>query len=256
MVRLCYTAGIDIKIECKNGQLVTEGPGSENQRMAIMFALEFANFSQFATVKTNDDCIERFIKNESDFSTGLFHMNGLTEEYFVPVPAISSSLYFLSGYNVFKYEKELEKSQSNQFGVMDNFASFSVNVYSVIFAWIAILITLISLRTTLLRRRRQLASKSRRFFSIFIDSATGRFRKQWLLMKFSFTVGFLLLVTTFCLLFKTKQVVTRKLDVISSYDEIISSKLSPTKRRSCTRQSISMTHSFYSKGLVTMVMKL
>lgn len=204
----------------RNGRYSLDGVGVKSLVKWIDFALQLANVSQLVTVQTSDHCVERFVKNQSDFSLGYYNLMDESDNFTVATPAYSLSLHFLSGYNIHKYEKEQNRSRINEQGVMANLNSYPPMVYLLIFVWITVLIVLIFLRSVVMQRRPTFGKTLKKFvrYTYLVVVASD---KRWRLLSFLLGLGLFLLLTPFFVLFKTNQVIAKEPTVIKSNEEII-----------------------------------
>lgn len=219
MVRICYTAGIDIKVSEKDGQLILQGPAVESQRATIEFVLRFGNLSQFLLRRTKDDCTETFLRNESDFSTGLYYLHDESVNYSVPVPIYPTSLTFLTGYDVFEYESK-QKVNGMTFDVLKNFASYCLPIYGLTFIWIVTLLLFIFVRFSIHRIESRTFRRWKKSFRV-LYLVTIRGSKNWRWLMFILSIGFFLVTTPFFILFKTNQVVIEQPFIFTSFKEIM-----------------------------------
>lgn len=218
-MRLCHTVGVLTEIELKNNRIITKSESVEIHRNPIEFALGLANVTELTVVRQNSDCVERFINNQSDFSPGYFYMHDETGQFYVPVPAIATSLHILTGYNVYEYEQN-GTNITTKYGIIHNFNSFSWQIYFLVVLWLLSLYCIIGLSVNLIKSKFKLIRRVKYSFSLFYLVFRGK-TKRWRTISLIINIARLLLVTPFCILFKTNQVVIKKPHLLNTYNEII-----------------------------------
>ena len=150
------------------------------------------------------DCIDRFERNQSDFSLGYNDIHGTEGKYSALVSAFPLSLNLLSGYNVYEYQKEQDNWVKQRMRVLENFESYQPAVHALGAVWLIALL-----------------NKSFDHFCSLKDASCTR----WRLLSPLFHTALFFLLTPFCILFKTNQVVTKEPSIISSYEQIMSQKV-------------------------------
>ena len=221
-IRLCFPTGDDSKVELKSGRLTVEGPAAKTNINWISFFLKLGNVTQLAAPSTNADCMERFERNQSDFAFGSYDIHDTKGKYSVPVPAFPLSLHFLSGYNVYEYQKEQDNWE--RMGVLQNFESYQPAVYALGAVWLIALFAAVTLKVVPRYKRLCLVrvlERSLNYFCLLKDARC----KRWRLLSLLLHMPLFFLVTPFCILFKTNQVVTKEPSLITSYEQIMSQKV-------------------------------
>lgn len=223
-LRLCFPFSDAGHVGLRNGKIHIQSFASKSIKIWTNFAMKCGNISQIASVRTNHECIGRLARNESDFSLGYFDMqDAVDESYFVPVPAFPNFLYFLSGYNVYEYEKQLTSSVGQTGGILKNFYSFSFGIYLSIVLWLVTLFFIIMSKVAMRQNKRtyiRIIKRAFRYIVLLMMSGSNKF----LLLTIVMRVGLFFILTPFCILFKTNQLYTEAPVVISSYEEIIQHK--------------------------------
>ena len=222
-IRLCYPTGIDNKVVLKSDGFTVEGPAAKTMRNWIAFFLKLGNVTQLVTVRTNADCIDRFERNQSDFSLGYYDIHDTKGKYSAPVPAFPLSLHFLSGYNVYEYQKGQDNWVKQQMGVLENFKSYQPAVYALGTVWLIALFAAVTLRVVQICKKPRFARVLNKSFNYFWLLKNARC-KRWRLLCLWLHSALFFLVTPFCILFKTNQVVTKEPSLITSYEQIMSQK--------------------------------
>ena len=108
-------------------------------------------------------------------------------------------------------------------GVLENFKSYQPAVYALGVLCLIALFTAVTLRVMQRYKRPRLVrvlDKSINYFCLLKD-ARGR---RWRLLSLLLHTALFFLVTPFCILFRTNQVVTKEPSLITSYEQIMSQK--------------------------------
>lgn len=220
-VRLCFNTGVETEIEIKeNGRFTIHGPSPAALSYYIELAMSLTNVSEVFCAKSYNECVEKFIKNESDFSFSPFSIHDTSGLFSVPVPAFSTSLHIMSGYNIYTYQKEQQVFAKNMPSVLANFASFSREVYSLIAIWMFFLLFIIGANVLLIQRKRRVLKAIRKSFKYFVAFIVVG-SQRWFLPSLVLNFGIFLLVTPFCILFKTNQVIIEEPKMVTNYKQII-----------------------------------
>lgn len=223
--RLCHTTAPTTKIEIRpNRQVRVYGPTPKSDAKYIEFAMSLVNVSEVICVESNEDCVDKFLKNQSDFSLNTLNIHNTSGKYSAPIPSYSSSLSILSGYNMDKYLQQEQSFSKNMQSVLANFTSYSIIIYACIILWMLSLFLIIWTNVLMVQRRRHMVRailKSLGYFFTFIKSGSSR----WFLPALVLNFGVFLLVTPFCILFKTKQVVVDDPKMITNYKQIIDERV-------------------------------
>ena len=222
-IRICFPTGVDSKVVLKSDGFTVESPAAKTMSNWISFFLKLGNVTQLVTVRTNADCIDRFERNQSDFSLGYYDIHDTKGKYFAPVPGFPMSLHFLSGYNVYEYQKEQDNWVKQKMGVLQNFKSYQPAVYALGTVWLIVLFAAVTLRVVQICKRPRLVRVLNKSFNYFCFLKDARC-KRWRLLSLLFYTALFFLVTPFCILFKTNQVVTKEPPLITSYEQIMSQK--------------------------------
>ena len=223
-IKVCCATGLDNEVVLKKDGFTADGPVAKTLRNLIPFFLKLGNVTQLVTVRTNADCIERFERNQSDFAFGSYDIHDTKGKYSAPVPGLPLSLHFLSGYNLYEYQKEQNDLAKQKMGVLQNFESYEPTVYAVSAVWLIALFVAVTLRVLQICKRPhfvRVLDKSLNHFYLLNDARC----KRWRLLCLLLNTGLFFLVTPFCILFKTNQVVTKEPPLITSYEEIMSQKV-------------------------------
>lgn len=213
-----------MQIKMRNGQVTVTGATSETIASWLDLTHSFANFSTVDVHTHDEQCVEKLARNESDFFIGFYSIHNISDKFAVPVPAMPMSLYILSGYNLFKYRNEEIVRQENAFGVLQNFASFSLSIYAVISLWMLINFLIIFTRLLMVQRTRNVVRALKRSLKHFATVRKTGSRK-WPLLSLTLSAGLFLLLAPFSILFKTNQVVARKPVFVTSYEQIMSQRM-------------------------------
>lgn len=224
-LRVCASFGLERKVKInKHGRYKLQPLGAKSSAVHIDFALSLTNVSEVLGVESYDDCIKHFEKNDSDFSVCPFRIHQMSDKFSVPVPAFSSSLEILSGYNEYTYQKEQQVLANNMPSVLANFAAYSYTIYSLASLFLFSLFLVVEANVLLVQRRlrvRRSIRKSIKYLSSFIRTGC----KRWFLPSLVLNLGLFLLVTPFRILFKTNQVVIKGPQMITNYRKIIDQRV-------------------------------
>lgn len=223
-IRLCLIAGAESKVEIKNGRFTIEGPASKSYANYVEFVFTFANVSQVFCASSGQECIDQLSLNQSDFALAAFSIHDTSGNFSVPVPAYPTTLNFFSGYNLFRYQAEQTLAQKKALGVLENFTSFSPIIYALINLWMLTLLLIVFFRVLLMQRRPAHVKALVRSLKSFVRMGTGR-SKRGLLLSLNLNLGLFFLVTPFCLLFKTNQVILKEPKLIKTYEEIMNKRV-------------------------------
>ena len=166
-MRLCYPVGPGTKIELKKDGFTVESLAAKTISNWISFFLKLGNVTQLATTNTNADCIDRFERNQSDFSLGPHDIHDARGKYSAPVPAFPLSLHFLSGYNVYEYQKEQDHWTKQKMGVLQNFKSYQPVVYALSAIWLIALFAAVTERVVQICKRPRLVRVLDKSFNYF-----------------------------------------------------------------------------------------
>lgn len=221
-MRICVVTALDTKIEIKHGQATIEGPTSKSIGQWINFVLSLTNVSKVTKGDSYDDCAQVFSKNQSDFSFSTFSIHDT--RFTIPVPAYPISVYILSGYNLTKYEKEELLSPPKKFDVLENIDAFSPGTYGLIALWMITLFVILMIEMKKVHKRCTFSNvlmKSLRDFFLMMTTGSNR----WFLLSLILNFGLFLLLTPFCILFKTNQVVVDEPRLITNYEQIIDQRV-------------------------------
>lgn len=223
-MRLCMSTGMwNVSIlEFVDGKLVGNELTQESHYAYARLISQIGNSTDVSFVTTLANCIELFDRNLTDFSIGNYDYTKEAPSYYVPCPNSASSIYFISGYDVNKFQSsEMTNAFGSKFGVLHNFANFSIEIYAVIFLFLALAVALIAFKVKLCSKK-SLMCLLKRPRSLFNKLVCGR--RSTRLLSFLFHSGFFLISTPFLLLFKTSQVVTPKEPFITNYEQVLSEK--------------------------------
>lgn len=224
-MRICFPTGMESKIEFKNGKVQVDGPSAKTLVKWVDLGLTIANASEIVGVEKDEDCVQRFLENRSDFSVSFYSIHDESGRFSVPVPCFVTSIYILSGYDVRHYIEEQEK-QKKSFDILENFTSFSGVYYILAALWMLTLILTILARVLMIRRRPRLFRGLKRSVDCIFSMASNLDEaRKWMLVSFTLQIGLFLLLTPFSVYFKTNQVVLEEPSVVSSYEEIMDEKV-------------------------------
>ena len=225
-MRLCMSVGMmyDVKFK-ENGRFTIEGTAAKSMSYYIQFGINLTkNMTEAFFAESHEECLERFRLNQSDFSLNRFSIHDTSGKYSAPVPSYSSSLNIVSGYNLHTYEQEQHVFSKKMPSVLHNFASYSNKIYVLTALFMLSLFLIIWTNVFIVQKRcclKRTVRKALKYFITFIMNGSDR----WYLPSLVLTMGLFLLVTPFCILFKTKQVVVDEPPMITNYRKIIDQRV-------------------------------
>lgn len=174
-------------------------------KLDLRFMLDLTGSTNVTFVKEEADCIPRLANNESDICSGFIPYYGEDDSYHVPVPFWPYVPVIITGFEA-DTDMETKVTRANNLGVISNMFSYDWTIYAFFSSLIIILYSMSYLNNYIKKtvRRKVLRTK--------FDSR---------ILSLIFWFSFFFISTPFLLLFKTKQVVMEKPNLLIDFETIM-----------------------------------
>ena len=214
MVRVCIPIGHLKMSALKNSSYSFSGCKACIEIAKLIF--DATQPSSLILGGSEERCLNLIAKNLTDVSYGLYKIE---DESFYSVPTVqgSTTLGFISGYEVNEYIESQSNRSYSKFGLLENVTAFNGSVYLTILLlfvtmWLTKWAFKLNNRRIILRRK--------------MYHLTRKTRPRPRGIMFLASVSVFLISTPFFSLFKTFQVVTERPNVIVDYESLIKSNAS------------------------------
>lgn len=106
MARLCSPGNLDEEVfRGPDGRFKLSSFITKTHLLALELHASLTNSSSFVLKKSFKKCVDLLNENKTDYIVS-FASNSEDEPYYIPVQFDSTSVYFLTGFNVGNYEKK------------------------------------------------------------------------------------------------------------------------------------------------------
>ena len=225
-MRVCMVTPVSITLRrSRSGEYYGQGVGARQITEAIQFIFQaFVNISGLVLTTENDECMNRLVSNQSDFTTTVVPFYHSNDIYKISVPMFTHRTTIFSGYNATDASLFVKETVT----AMSNFVKlFHRSIYLVSVALMLSLMLYVMIKArvmqSLLRSSRSGPSKHKLRYMLKSVLETLRMRSRnfrWIVFLLSILSFFL--ITTFTILFQTSQVIHDLPHPIDSYKALLS----------------------------------
>lgn len=224
---ICIPTGTERVFEPnKNGKFDYSTLTYEAEKSIHSEFQEIFNASKIINTVRAADCFNLINKGLVDFIATMRPSYEGTDHYHVPYITRMSHLNIITGYDYNHYKNEIENNKFSRIKSLTNYAAFSLSFYALLFVLLCSFLILSSCYSFCWCEKRKLFGKSnstkiffKKLIQIIVNSYKIRTKRKKLVCLTTFST--FLLVTPFCLMFKTNQVIVPEPQFISNWNDLM-----------------------------------
>ena len=226
MFRHCLVATSEVKaVKKADGSWTVEGVGAEQYANVLKNADKlFRPFnSTFYITMDPHECLEKIASNQSDGSNHLLPIETMSSHYHAPEAMFPGKVQFLTGYN--RSEAGITLQDEEEATVLTNILMLRPQVYEVSALLLFTFVVLITVKLRIFYPHQLVTKwwlKRITFFTVLRRELSGLFHlssNDFKLITFLYAVLYFYLANSFMSVYSTNQVITKKPNYPTSYQE-------------------------------------
>lgn len=228
MLRLCVISTTDLKaVKKSDGSWTVEGVEAEQFHSTIKISETMVrpfNATFYVTLHA-DECIERLIRNESDFSNLFLPLNTDSPYYHAPQTIFSGTNQFITGYVTSEHIVEGKDTAS----VFENVELMDLEVYIWSLIFLVTILAFIALRVYIHRRSRVDSPRKSSLIRVIVHHMCGVFYRRnryFKLITSLYSIFCFYMMTMFLCIYKTNHVIADQPFYPKSYQQSLDYKTS------------------------------